>query len=96
MMTNEGSTKIVIFMNPGAAVLVLGRGLIIHIVKMRYFFKIFLLPTLRHRFRQTKYIHALMMIKEGFSEIVNFMTPNTWALVLRHGHMSCNGNALFF
>ena len=36
MMTNEGSTKIVIFMNPGAVVLVQGRGLISHIVNMYY------------------------------------------------------------
>ena len=41
MMTKEGSTKIVNFMTPGAGVLVLGRGHIIHIVKMHNFFKIF-------------------------------------------------------
>ena len=39
MMTNEGSTKIVNFMTPGAGVLVLGRGQISHIVKMHYSFK---------------------------------------------------------
>ena len=39
MMTKEGSTKIVNFMTPGAGVLVLGRALISHIVKMHYFFK---------------------------------------------------------
>ena len=38
MMNKEGSTKIVNFMTPGAGVLVLGRGHISHIVKMRYFF----------------------------------------------------------
>ena len=48
MMTKEGSTKIVNFMTPGAGVLVLGRGLISHIVKMHYFFKNLLL-TPRHR-----------------------------------------------
>ena len=34
MMNKEGSTKIVNFMTLGAGVLVLGRGLISHIVKM--------------------------------------------------------------
>ena len=43
MMTKEGSTKIVNFMTPGAGVLLLGRGLISHIVKMHYFFKNLLL-----------------------------------------------------
>ena len=43
-MTKERSTKIVNFMTPGEAVLVLGRGLISHIVKMHYFFKNLLLP----------------------------------------------------
>ena len=43
MMTKEGSTKIVHFMTPGPGVLVLGGGHISHIVKMHYFFKIFLL-----------------------------------------------------
>ena len=37
MMAKEGSTKIVNFMTPGAGVLVLGRGHISHIVKMRYY-----------------------------------------------------------
>ena len=43
MMTKEGFTKIVNFMTPGAGVLVLGHGLISHIVKMHYFFKNLLL-----------------------------------------------------
>ena len=38
-MTNEGSTKIVNFMTPGAEILVLGRGHLYHIVKMHHFFK---------------------------------------------------------
>ena len=42
-MTKEGSTEIVNFMTPGAGVLVLGRGHISHLVKMRYFFKNLLL-----------------------------------------------------
>ena len=36
--TKEGCIKIVIFMTPGAGVLVLGRGHISHIVKLHYFF----------------------------------------------------------
>ena len=43
MMTNEGSTKIVNFMTPGAGVLLLGRGHVSHLVKMHYFFKNLLL-----------------------------------------------------
>ena len=39
MMTKEGSTKIIIFMTPGAGVLVLGRGNIRQIVKIYFFFK---------------------------------------------------------
>ena len=38
MMTKEGSTKIVIFMTPGAEVFVLGCGHISHMLKMPYFF----------------------------------------------------------
>ena len=36
MMTNEGSTKIVDFMTPGAGVQMLGRGHISYIVNMYY------------------------------------------------------------
>ena len=43
MMTKEGSTKIVNFMTPGTAVLVLGRGHISHILKMYYPFENLLL-----------------------------------------------------
>ena len=43
MMTKEGSTKIVNFMNSGAGVLVLGCDHISHILKMYYFFKNLLL-----------------------------------------------------
>ena len=42
-MTKEGSTKIVNFITPGAAVLLLGCDHISHIVKMPYFFKNLLL-----------------------------------------------------
>ena len=38
IMTNEGSTKTLNFMTPGAGVFVLGCGHISHIVKMHYFF----------------------------------------------------------
>ena len=41
MMTNEGSTKIVIFITPGAGVLVLGSGHISHIMKMHYLLSIY-------------------------------------------------------
>ena len=43
MIIKEGFTKIVNFMIPGVAVLVLGRGHISHIVKMHYFFSNLLL-----------------------------------------------------
>ena len=42
-MTKEGSTKIVTFMTPVAAVLALGCGQISHLVKMHYSFKNLLL-----------------------------------------------------
>ena len=48
MMTKEGSTKIVNFMNPGAGVLALGCGNISKKVKKHYSFKN-LFFTLRHR-----------------------------------------------
>ena len=48
MMTMEVSTKILTFMNPGAGVLMLGCGLISHILNMHYFSKIFF-STPRHR-----------------------------------------------
>ena len=50
----DGSTKIVNFMTPGAGVLVQGRGHISHIVKMYYFFKNLLLYSEPHTI-QTKY-----------------------------------------
>ena len=36
--------------------------------------------------RQTKYV--VMMIKEGSTKIVNFMTPGAGVLVLGRGHIS--------
>ena len=79
MMTKEGSTKIVNFMTPGSGVLVLGRGHISHIVKLHYFFKNLLLYS-QAQIRQTQY--KVMMIKEGSTKIVNFMTPRAGVLML--------------
>ena len=79
-MTKEGSTKIVNFMTPNSRALVCGH----HIVKMHYFFK-----NLRYsqaQIRQTMYI--VMMIKEGSTKFVTFMTPGAGVLVLGHGHIS--------
>ena len=75
MMTKEGSTKIVKFMNPGPGGFELGHGHICHIVKMHYFFTNLLFAP---KIRQTKYV--IMMTKEGCTKIVNFITP--WAGVL--------------
>ena len=43
IMTKVGSTKNIYFMTPGAEVLVLGHGHLIHLVKMHYFFNNLLL-----------------------------------------------------
>ena len=59
-------------MNPGARVLELGCGHIIHIVKMHSFLKNLLLYS-QTWIRQTKYL--VMMTKEESTKIVNFMTP---------------------
>ena len=85
MMTKEGATKIVNFMNPWTGVLVLGHGHISLIVKMHYFFKNRLLYS-QAQIRQTKYV--VMMTTEGSTKIVNFMTPGAGVLVLWHGHIS--------
>ena len=37
---------------------------------------------------QTKYIVHVIMIKEGSTKIINFMTPGAGALVQGHGHIS--------
>ena len=84
-MTKEGSTKIINFMTPGAGVLVLGRGHISHIVKMRYFFKNLLLYS-GAWFRQNKYI--VIMNKEASTKTVNLMNPGAGVLVLGPGHIS--------
>ena len=85
MMTKEGSTKIVNFLTPGPGVLVLRRGHIGKIVKMHFFFKDLLLYS-QAQIRQTKYV--VMMTKEGFTKIINFMTPGAGVLVLGRGHIS--------
>ena len=51
-----------------------------------YFLKIFSLLYSQALISQTKYV--VMMIKEGSSKIVNFMTPGVVVLVLGHGHIS--------
>ena len=87
MMTKEGSTKFVNFMTPRAGALVLGCGHISHIVIIHYFFKNLLLYSHAY-FRQTKYIHVVMMTKEGPTKVVTFMTPGAGVLALRCGHIS--------
>ena len=77
-MTKEGSTKIVTFMTSGAGVLALGCGHICHIVKMHYFFNLLLYS--QALIRQTKC--KVMMTKEGFTKIVNFMTYRAGVLML--------------
>ena len=91
MMTKEGCTKIVNFMNLGAGVVVLGCGHISYIVKMHYFFKNLscLLPSID----KTNYKYILMKAKEGSTKIVTFMTQGAGVLVLGCGHIS--ENALF-
>ncbi|XP_078328372.1 uncharacterized protein LOC111102747 isoform X2 [Crassostrea virginica] len=69
MMTNEGSTKIVNFMTPGAGVLV--PGCIDRQIKS--------IVMMRAWIRYTKYVE--MMTNEGSTKIVNFMTPGAGVLV---------------
>ena len=88
MMTKEGSTKIVNYVTPGAGIHVLGRGHINHIVK-----NLLLFSQLKIEIRQTKCV--VMMTKEGFTKIVNFMTPGAGVLALERGHMLYSGNAFF-
>ena len=74
MMTKEGSTKIETFITPWAGVLALGRGFISHIVEMHFSYKnhpLYSQAWIEH----TKYIHLVVMTKEGSTKIINFMTP---------------------
>ena len=79
-------------MTTGAGVLALGRGHISHIMKIHYFFKNVLIYS-QVEIRQTKYI--VMMIKEGSTKIVNFMTPGAGVLVLVHGYINCISKMIF-
>ena len=89
MTTQEGFTKMINFMTPGAAFLVLRCGHISHIVKMHYFLTILF----SLGFRQTKFI--VMMAMEGSTKTVNFMTPGE-ARVLALGRACAHcKNALF-
>ena len=79
MTTKVGSTKIVNFITPRTGFFVLGRFIISQIVKMQSFFKSYsLLPGIG---RQIKYV--VMITKEGFTKIVNFMTPAAGVLILQ-------------
>ena len=71
MITKEGPTKIVNFMTPRAGILVVGCGHISHIVKIHYSFENLFYSQAWNR--QTKY--KVIMTKEGFTQIINFMTP---------------------
>ena len=62
MMTDEGYTKIVNFMTPGAGVLVLRRGHILHIIKV---YQLLSTPELR----SDKLSYLLMMIRDGSTKI---------------------------
>ena len=84
MMTEEGSTKIVNFMTPGAEVLVLRCGHKNDIVKIHYIFKNLLLYS-QAQIRQQEGI--VMMSKEESTNFVNFMTPRAGILVLGRGHI---------
>ena len=81
-MTKERSTKIVYYITPGAGVLALGCGHISHTVKMGYVFKNYLL------YSQAYIKQMVIMIKNGFSKNVTFMTPRAGVLALGRGHNS--------
>ena len=62
----------------------LRRGHISHNSETDYFFKNLLYS--QAKIRQTKYV--VMMTKEKFTKIVNFMTHGAGVLELGHGHLS--------
>ena len=72
-------------MTSGAGILVQGRGHISHIVKMHCFFKNLLLYSQANN-RQAKC--KVIITKEGFIKIVNFMTPGPGVLVQGRGRIS--------
>ena len=71
----------------GQGILCNGGGHISRKVKMHYFFKNPLYYS-QALIRQAKYMYVVMMIKEGSTKTVNFMTPGEVILVQRHGHIS--------
>ena len=73
------------FHAPEAGVRVLGRGHIIHIVKMHYSIKNYLILFSQVYIKQTKYL--VMITKERPTKIVNFITPVAGVLVLERGHI---------
>ena len=80
-MSKGASSKIVNLMAQGTGVLVLGRGSINYIVKMRKFFENLLHSWVLNKL--TKYI--AMMSKNISFKIVNFMAPGLGVLVLGRG-----------
>ena len=72
MMTEEGSTKVISFMTPGAGVL-LECSHTSHILEMLNFFKI-LFSSVEHRSDTLKTKSIVMMTKEGHTKIVYYMT----------------------
>ena len=78
------SATILNFMIRGAEILVLGCGHILHLVKMLYFFKNLLLYT-QTFIRQTEGI--VMMTKEDFTNIVDYIIHGTTVPLLRHSHI---------
>ena len=73
--------EIVNFMTPYPK----GRYFGVKSVNLMYFFKNLLLYS-QALIRQTKYV--VMITKEGFTIMINFLTPQAGVLVLGHGHMS--------
>ena len=92
MMTKEKSIKIVNFTTLEAGVLVIGRGLISHTVKIHYTLKNLLLYS-HTLIKQSDY--KVMRTKKGSTNILNFLTPGVGVLVLGRGHISHRQNALF-
>ena len=73
-MTKERFTKIFTFMTSGLGVLVLGHGLVSHIVKIKSFFLLMSID-------QTKWIYINDEEKEWFTITVIFMTSGAGVLV---------------
>ena len=80
----------IIYMIPRAGVLVIGCDHISHIVNNA----LFLLLYSGTWFRQTLYI--VIMTKEGYIRIINFMNPGAGVLMLGCGHISHIGGMHYF